>query len=192
MNQNSSGYFDAKAANYKNDSLRWPWSFLRGKERRAVLQLIGNINGTHVLDFGCGAGYYTELMLCLGADHVTAVDRSPAMVAQLSQEHVTGIVADAGSFDTEEKFERIICAGMLEFVPKPEEILKNAHEPAADNAVMVILVPLHNIFGYLYRLFHLINGNKIHLFQPHQFQTMASTLEWSCEQFVKCMASQGL
>ena len=69
------------------------------------------------------------------------------MVAQLSQEHVAGIVADAGSFDTEEKFERII-AGMLNSFQSPKKFSK-CTELAADNAVMVILVPLHNIFGYL-------------------------------------------
>ena len=48
-------------------------------ERPAMLSLLPNVNGKHVLDAGCGPGLYTEILLAKGAI-VTAIDVSPKMI----------------------------------------------------------------------------------------------------------------
>jgi SAM-dependent methyltransferase len=53
-------------------------------ERPAILSLLPDLNGKHVLDAGCGPGFYTELLLKRGAT-VTAIDISPKMIAFTKQ-----------------------------------------------------------------------------------------------------------
>jgi 2-polyprenyl-3-methyl-5-hydroxy-6-metoxy-1,4-benzoquinol methylase len=48
-------------------------------DRPAVLGLVGEVEGLHVLDAGCGPGPYAEELLARGAD-VVAVDESEPMV----------------------------------------------------------------------------------------------------------------
>jgi ubiquinone/menaquinone biosynthesis C-methylase UbiE len=48
-------------------------------ERPATLALIPTIAGTHVLDAGCGSGFYSARLVQLGA-RVTAVDSSSEMI----------------------------------------------------------------------------------------------------------------
>ncbi|MDO8055939.1 MAG: class I SAM-dependent methyltransferase [Candidatus Hermodarchaeota archaeon] len=48
-------------------------------ERPAMLSLLPDVNGKHVLDAGCGPGLYAEMLLAKGA-MVTAIDVSPKMI----------------------------------------------------------------------------------------------------------------
>ena len=53
-------------------------------ERPAILSLLPEVKGKHVLDAGCGPGFYAELLLERGAT-VTAIDVSPKMIALTKQ-----------------------------------------------------------------------------------------------------------
>ncbi|MFW9935439.1 MAG: class I SAM-dependent methyltransferase [Candidatus Thorarchaeota archaeon] len=48
-------------------------------ERPATLSLLPDVKGKHVLDAGCGPGFYTEILLTRDAI-VTAIDVSPKMI----------------------------------------------------------------------------------------------------------------
>ncbi|MHA2405665.1 MAG: class I SAM-dependent methyltransferase [Candidatus Hermodarchaeia archaeon] len=48
-------------------------------ERPATLSLLPDVKGKHVLDAGCGPGFYAEILLERGAQ-VTAIDISPKMI----------------------------------------------------------------------------------------------------------------
>lgn len=47
-------------------------------------EIIGDLKDKHVLDIGCGKGYYTLSCLTNGA-HVTAIDISPKSIELLNQ-----------------------------------------------------------------------------------------------------------
>ncbi len=53
-------------------------------ERPAMLSLLPNVKGKHVLDAGCGSGFYSEILLNRGAI-VTAIDVSPKMIHHARQ-----------------------------------------------------------------------------------------------------------
>jgi len=50
-------------------------------ERPGTLGLLPEVAGARVLDAGCAAGWYTKWLLDHGAEHVTALDFSPGMIA---------------------------------------------------------------------------------------------------------------
>ena len=53
-------------------------------ERPAMLSLLPDVKGKHVLDAGCGSGFYSEILLNRGAI-VTAIDVSPKMIQHAQQ-----------------------------------------------------------------------------------------------------------
>lgn len=73
-----SEYADDYAAATRNNSYN---AFY---ERPSLLALLPDLQGKAVLDLGCGPGVYSEYLLNQGA-RVTAVDRSPEMVALVQQ-----------------------------------------------------------------------------------------------------------
>ena len=70
--------YDAIADDYAAAVDAAPYNALY--ERPATLALLPSVAGTHVLDAGCGNGWYTEQLLARGAA-VTAVDGSAPMAA---------------------------------------------------------------------------------------------------------------
>jgi len=174
-------YFTQRANRYHCDSTSVVWGWQRRREARAVAGLLGDINGLDVLDLGCGAGYYTRLLLDLGATHVTAVDFSPAMLEQLPQENVTGISSDAATVGTDRRFPAIVSAGLLEFTADPAAVLSNARALAKEGGRMVCLVPPDNFAGFLYRRFHKRHGFDITPFSVASFTGLAEITGWKVD-----------
>ncbi len=98
-------------------------------EARAALQ------GSVVLDVGCGAGLLSEAMACKGA-HVTALDLAPELieVAQLhlletQQQHPDLQIdyrvqsVEALASERPSAFDAITCMEMLEHVPDPSAVI---------------------------------------------------------------------
>jgi 2-polyprenyl-3-methyl-5-hydroxy-6-metoxy-1,4-benzoquinol methylase len=152
---------------------------MRTREVRAVQELMGDIKGHDLLDLGCGAGYYTRLLLGKGASHVTAVDFSDRMVAQLPTEYTTGVVADATNVQFNRTFSRIICAGLLEFVDDPAAVLSNALGLISPGGHLVCLIPPNNWASRIYRLFHQQHGFNINLFRDSGFKDLCDNSGWA-------------
>ena len=172
-------YFDQVAADYNAASHRWPWSWLRGREAKALLELSGDVKDADVLDLGSGSGYYSSLFLHMGARHVTAVDSSPNMIESLGIDvRIEALNIDVEKLDLEKRFQLIVCAGLLEFVANPRNTLVVARKHANKGSVMVVLVPCDNFWGALYRLFHSCHGLDISLCRPASFRALAETTGW--------------
>lgn len=81
------------------------------------------LRGERVLDAGCGAGRFTEVLLAAGAD-VTAVDASAAADVCLANnapsEHLRVVQADINALPfAEGSFDRVFCFGVLQHTPDP-------------------------------------------------------------------------
>jgi 2-polyprenyl-3-methyl-5-hydroxy-6-metoxy-1,4-benzoquinol methylase len=79
------------------------------------------LDGERVLEVGCGAGRFTEVLVSTGAD-VVAVDASSAVEAARATVGDRATVLQADLFDLpfdEESFERVFCYGVLQHTPDP-------------------------------------------------------------------------
>jgi ubiquinone/menaquinone biosynthesis C-methylase UbiE len=176
-------YFSSAASGYHTASSGRLWGIVRQREARALLAVLGPVDGQDVLELGCGASFYTRLLLAHGAKTVHAVDLSIAMLAQLPKSQVVGIRADATTLNPGRKFDVVIAAGMLEFVPDPAAVLRNAALYAMPGARFAVLFPTKSILGRIYRGFHYRNGLSIALFDCERIRTMAADSEWRLQQF---------
>jgi SAM-dependent methyltransferase len=171
-------YFSGQAARYQARSLRFPWTWIRAGESRAVRSLLGEVSGLDVVELGAGAGFYTRELLRLGARHVWAVDISAAMLRQLPHGPVTPVLGDATTVRLGRRFPLLLSSGMLEFVPDPEVVLANAAEHAEPGARFIVLAPRRGRLGRLYRRFHRVHGFDVHLFDRAWFETAAPRWGW--------------
>jgi SAM-dependent methyltransferase len=178
-------YFSALASDYQTGSARFPWAWARAHERAAIRSLLGDIAGADVLELGAGSGFYTRELIRCGAHHVWAVDLSAVMLTALPAGPVTAIVGDAGTVRLERRFPVLLCAGMLEFVPRPAAVLANAAVHAEAGARFILLVPRANVPGHLYRRFHRAHGLSIHLFDREWFAAQTPGSGWRIDTIVR-------
>lgn len=154
------------------------WQWQRNRELSVVRALLGDVEGIDVLDLGCGAGFYTRDCLNRGAREVIAVDFSARMIEQLPKDKITTIVADATEVKLNKPVPKIICAGLLEFVASPQDVLINARRMVTPEGIMVCLIPPDNLAGRLYRKYHQGNGVNISLFSKPSFVELANRAGW--------------
>jgi 2-polyprenyl-3-methyl-5-hydroxy-6-metoxy-1,4-benzoquinol methylase len=79
------------------------------------------LDGERVLEVGCGAGRFTEVLVSTGAD-VVAVDATTAVEACRETVGDAATVVRADLFDlpfTEGSFDRVFCYGVLQHTPDP-------------------------------------------------------------------------
>jgi SAM-dependent methyltransferase len=69
--------FDGLAALYENMAT---WPFRRDIEIPSVLEVVGDVAGKDILDFGCGDGTYSRILKQRGARRVTGFDEAEGML----------------------------------------------------------------------------------------------------------------
>ena len=181
MSSNVHRYFERQSSKYTDSASSLLWRWQRRRETAAVDSLMGSVSGQEILDLGCGAGHYTRHFLATGARHITAVDFSPSMISQLPDTCVTGIVEDVTNVRIPKTFPRIICAGVLEFVSSPEELLSRARNLISQSGAMVCLLPPDNWAGRLYRAYHRRHYFEISLFRNGYFEEICRKSGWEIE-----------
>jgi hypothetical protein len=67
------------------------------------------------------------------------------MLAALPSGPISAVLGDAQAVRLHRRFQVLLCAGMLEFVPVPAPVLTNAAFHAAAGARFVLLVPRANV-----------------------------------------------
>lgn len=168
-------YFEGEAADYAGASDRGLWAWIRRRESRALMDILCPLPGERILDAGCGAGHYTAALLDAGVVP-TAVDFSPAMVEQVrARLGVEAHVADLCDLDLPPVYDRVLCAGALEFVADPGRALRclaGVLRPGGAGRV-VILAPADGPAARLYRRFHRRHGFDLHLFTPTRLDGLA-------------------
>jgi SAM-dependent methyltransferase len=115
----------------------------RDRVRRCLGDELWNgLEGLDVLECGCGAGRFTEILLGRGA-HVTSVDLSRAVEAnqlnfpqgpnhRLAQADLRALPFPPGSFDV------VFCLGVVQHTPDPEATLAYLYEQVKPGGWLVV------------------------------------------------------
>jgi ubiquinone/menaquinone biosynthesis C-methylase UbiE len=136
---------------------------LVAQESKQVMQQLQVRPEDQVLDVGCGSGYYSQLISQAGGDPY-GIDASPAMIAELKKKGLPGSVENIETVNMDIKFDKVICAGVLEFVSDMNASIKNIHSKLLKNqGRLVILYPTYRLFGILYLFYHRLHGIKVKL-----------------------------
>jgi 2-polyprenyl-3-methyl-5-hydroxy-6-metoxy-1,4-benzoquinol methylase len=105
-------------------------------------ELWRDLAGKHVLECGCGAGRFTEILLERGA-FVTSVDLSEAVEAnqqnfpqssthRIAQADILQLPFQPGKFDV------VFCLGVVQHTPQPETTIAALSEQVAPGGTLVI------------------------------------------------------
>lgn len=179
-------YFSGKAAQYQTRSHRGIFRNIRERERQAILSFLPQtLRGLQVLDACCGAGFYAREMLRRGADQVTAIDLSPAMLAQFDDPKICKKVGDVAAIELDQRFDWILCAGGLEFMDSPQPFLANAARWARASSRLVVLSPPQSWSARVYQVFHRLQGLKIRLTRPGEMDGLARAEGWELFQIAQ-------
>lgn len=166
-------HFDAAAGDYARRSGGWLWGPLRRREARAVLAVLGPQPGERILDAGCGAGHYARLIAQCGAA-VRGLDGSQAMVDAARREGVDADLFDlAAGPPPGAPYDRILCAGALEFCADPALVVANLTAGLrGPGAPLVIFLPSTSPLARLYRRHHARHGLSIRLFSREALERL--------------------
>lgn len=117
--------YNAISQQYKRSKLTLWRTYI---EQYTFLELLGDVRGKSVLDLACGEGYYSRLIKTQGASRVVGLDVSSGMIelARASEEEsalgVEYLVGDAMTFASEEQFDIVTAAYLLNYARTEEEL----------------------------------------------------------------------
>lgn len=167
-------YFEQASRDYQEKVGRGLLGRLRQIETQAVMRRLSPGAGQRVLDAGCGAGHYTSLIAEAGAS-VLGVDFTPGMVDAAKRRGLEVVSGDLETLQLEERFDKILCAGALEFSARPQAIIQNLAAHLAERGILVLLLPRRSPLGLLYKLFHRLHGVRATLFSRRAIREMTET-----------------
>jgi 2-polyprenyl-3-methyl-5-hydroxy-6-metoxy-1,4-benzoquinol methylase len=109
---------------------------------RCLGDLQDNLQGKLVLEAGCGAGRFTEILLKKGARLVSA-DLSSAVEVNIENFPVSGnhIVIQADINDmpySDETFDVVVCLGVIQHTPSPEQTIESLYKLVKKGGSLVI------------------------------------------------------
>ena len=171
-------YFNAVAENYNDKSSKGIWELLRNLESTAVIKAMNSIQGKKCLELGCGAGFYTKILAKGNPSLLVAVDISENMLNELNIPGVKRIRADIENIKFKVKFDRVFCAGAIEFLPDIKIFISNLKSILSVSGKAVLLLPKKGLFGWIYRVFH----------RSHSIQVAI----YSCEEIKSILVSNNL
>jgi 2-polyprenyl-3-methyl-5-hydroxy-6-metoxy-1,4-benzoquinol methylase len=138
---------------------------LRSRERRAVVDLLALERGVSLADIGCGNGFYAVAAKRLGL-RVCAIDAVPQMLAALAGSVDEVRIRDVEDLSGIGEYDRVVCAGVLDFVLDQERAVANVCRIVAPGGRLVVLVPARSPGGYYYLFEKRLFGFRVNLFTP--------------------------
>lgn len=114
------------------------WFYNELLEMSATLELIGNVKGKKILDFGCGTGIYAKILTKKGAK-VKGFDISPEMVKIAKKENPNLDLRKGTGYNIpfKEKFDIIIAALVLDYFNDFDKVLKQVKKVLKKNGFFI-------------------------------------------------------
>jgi 2-polyprenyl-3-methyl-5-hydroxy-6-metoxy-1,4-benzoquinol methylase len=125
----------------------------RDRAHRCIGEALwSQLEGKQILECGCGAGRFTEVLLAQGA-YVTSIDLSEAVDA--NQENFpqgeTHRIAQADILRlpfAPQQFDLVLCLGVIQHTPNPEETIARLYDQVKPGGALVIDHYTHNLSWY--------------------------------------------
>lgn len=111
-------------------------------DRPAMLGLLGDVAGLHILDAGCGSGLYAAELLARGAS-VVGVDESEKLIrlarrrAPEAEFHVQTLEKPL-DWAADRSFDRVLMALVLHHLHHPVAVLRELHRVLRDDGRLVL------------------------------------------------------
>ena len=166
-------HFDSLEKPYSAKS-NWLWRFLRDREKKLFIKLVQNLNKNLCLDLGAGSCEYSKILLQMGAKKTVCVDFSSNIMSSCHDSRIEKIISDVEKFNTHDKYDLILCLGILEFLENPEKLLLRLRNFLKPKGKIMILLPLSFTRALIYNLFYFLKGieiNPLNLKKINQFLT---------------------
>jgi 2-polyprenyl-3-methyl-5-hydroxy-6-metoxy-1,4-benzoquinol methylase len=164
-------YFDRVAESYQWRVTTGVLSWIRTREKKAVLEALEPKSSDTILDAGCGSGFYSLEIKRRGAN-VLGVDISQRMVESARKSGVNAQVADLENLAINACFDKILCAGVLEFCEDQARVVRNLKNVLNSNGRIIFLVPRRSVLGFVYIMFHRLNGLAIRIFSRRRIEDL--------------------
>ena len=165
---NISNYFSKVSKDYSKRRVKGLFGYLVNiilvnKEKKIVMRKLNPKKNELILDAGCGSGLYSRIMLYSDAKPV-GMDISYGMISQYNKNGMLGVMGNIESVPFKAKFDKVLCAGSLEFVNDVNKAINSFNNALKVGGMLVLLYPRLNIFGFLYFIYHKSHGLNIKLF----------------------------
>ena len=152
----------SKLKNPYASKANWFWKWIRNREKKLFLELIKNLNRELCLDLGAGSCEYSEILLHNGAKKSVCVDFSSPLMAGDTNSGIEKIIADVETYKPKEKYDLILCLGILEFLDKPESFFLRISGFLKPQGKIIVLLPLSKVWSLGYSFLYLLKGVSIH------------------------------
>jgi len=156
-------YYDRVAREYSDMITSGIGGKLKRRETDCLMNLLSPKKDETILDAGCGSGFYARLIRSSSAK-ILCVDISSEMVGVVKKIGIDAEVHDIETMDLGRSFDKILCAGPLEFCRKPAKALRNLRRHINNGGYMVVSTLSVSPFGFVYWFYHLSHGLRINLF----------------------------
>jgi len=160
---NPKEYYDRVAENYTKMITSGFGGELKSREKGCLVRLLSPQKDETILDAGCGSGFYAKMIRKSGA-RVFCVDISPAMIETVKLSGFEGETHDIQSLNLNRRFDKILCAGPLEFCRDPQKAIQNLRRHLVNGGHIVLSVLTVSFIGIAYWFYHLSHGLRINLF----------------------------
>ena len=159
-------HYDERAETYGELVTRGPLRYLRARERRSVLALasLDDPSVRTVIDVGCGDGFYACAAKRAGK-WVHALDAAPAMVERVRPEVDRATVADLETLALPERYDVVLCCGVLEFATRPAAAFEALCRLCAPGGRLIVQVPRAGPGGLLYQLEKWLSGLRVNMYR---------------------------
>ena len=111
------------------------------------------------------------------------------MLKNINIKNIIKINQDAEKFKINKKYDRVVCAGLLEFVDSVEKVLSNIKKHSKKNCKLVILCPRDNLFAKFYKNYHKKNNIRINIFNLNTIKKHLISSGWKIKKIKKILFS---
>jgi trans-aconitate 2-methyltransferase len=119
-----------------------------GERTQAVVDLISHVKlekPARIIDIGCGPGNSTQALAARWpGSRITGLDSSPAMIAKAKTDFPDSewLLADAGNFKSEAKFDLVFSSAALQWLPDHAAVLARWLDLTAPGGALAVQMPL--------------------------------------------------